>query len=59
MGDFKEVCPKCHRSSVYSMHSLDRWTIYCYSCGLETKPYDTWKKARAEWDKMVEQINGK
>lgn len=51
MGD-KELCPKCHRPTVYSTHSLDRWTIGCIMCGLETKPYDSWKKARAEWDLM-------
>lgn len=48
----KEICPKCHTSQVYSEHYQDKWIIRCANCNFQTTEHNTWKKARAEWDKM-------
>lgn len=46
----KDRCPKCRGWHVYSEHKQDKWRVYCQSCGLSTKLYDTWKQARLAWE---------
>ena len=48
----KEICPKCHTSQVYSEHYREKWKIRCAHCNYQTTEHNTWRKARAEWDKM-------
>lgn len=57
MKDDKERCPKCS-CSVYAMHQGKEWHLECSGCGLKTDIYDTYKKARKEWDEMVEREGG-
>lgn len=53
----KDRCLKCGGWYVYAEHTLynDKWRIHCLNCGLSTALYDTWKKARLEWDRKEQE----
>jgi ribosomal protein S27AE len=54
MKSEKAICPKCHKTRVYSEHKCkdDTWRIYCECCGLTTDIYPTYNAAHAEWEQL-------
>lgn len=56
-----EKCPKCGRKgTVFCGHdcSDNSYTIHCYTCGLSTDKYDTYKKAHKAWDELKKEQQG-
>lgn len=51
IGDM-EICPKCHKHSVYAYHYPQGWKIFCNECKHQTKWHNTHKSARCEWDRL-------
>ena len=49
----QERCPKCN-GEVYAEHDVDdKWMMRCSHCNYQTEKYDSYKKARIAWNRMV------
>ena len=53
MGDTSNVCPICHKESLYIYLSCGEWVVGCDVCDIETEPKESQFEAEQEWERMM------